>query len=140
MIQINNHIQIPDSEIELNAIRSQGSGGQNVNKVSSCIHLRFDIKNSSLPEVFKTRLLALKDQRLTNDGVIIIKAQQYRTQEKNREDALLRLTQIIRRAMIIPKNRRPTRATTASRIRRVDTKVKRGSIKVLRSKIKPVKE
>lgn len=136
MVEINEYINIPESEIELSAIRSQGAGGQNVNKVSSCIHLRFAIRASSLPDIIKDRLLALNDSRITKDGCIVIKAQQYRTQEKNREDALQRLALLVRRVVIIPKLRRPTRATLASRVRRVTTKVKRGSLKAMRGKIK----
>jgi ribosome-associated protein len=135
VLPINNSLTIPLHEITLTPIRAQGAGGQNVNKVSSAIHLRFDIRNSSLPAFYKERLLSLSDSRLTDDGVIIIKAQQHRTQEKNRTDALERLTQIIRRAGHTPKKRKPTRPSGSARRKRVDTKTKRGKVKALRKKV-----
>lgn len=131
---ISNNVTLPDDEIEMSAIRAQGSGGQNVNKVSSAIHLRFDIRASSLPDFYKERLLAMSDQRISNEGVIIIKAQSFRTQEKNREDALSRLLALIKSATITQKARRPTRATRASQKRRMDKKSHRGKIKALRGK------
>ncbi|AKH70235.1 RF-1 domain [Spongiibacter sp. IMCC21906] len=135
MLKISNTISIPEREIELDAIRAQGSGGQNVNKVSSAIHLRFDIQASSLPTVYKERLLALQDQRINKDGVIVIKAQQFRTQEQNREDAFTRLAEIIRQVTIVPKKRRPTRPSKRAKARRMDSKNKRGKIKALRGKV-----
>ncbi|MFT5691807.1 MAG: ribosome-associated protein [Oceanicoccus sp.] len=135
MLKLNNTLTIPTEELQFNAIRSQGAGGQNVNKVSTAIHLRFDITASSLPEFYKSRLLHLNDQRVNKDGVIVIKAQQYRTQEKNREDALNRLGQLIRGATIITKNRRPTKPTKSSQRKRMDKKNQRGKTKNLRGKV-----
>ncbi|OOV88200.1 alternative ribosome rescue aminoacyl-tRNA hydrolase ArfB [Oceanospirillum linum] len=135
MLQISNAVTIPDEELELQAIRAQGAGGQNVNKVSSAIHLRFDIAASSLPEFYKERLLALKDSRISKEGVLVIKAQQFRTQEKNREDALQRLKTLILDATKIQKARRPTKPSRNSQKKRMDKKNQRGQIKSLRGKV-----
>jgi ribosome-associated protein len=135
MLFISQHCSIPDEEIDFQAVRAQGAGGQNVNKVSSAVHLRFDVHASSLSAIHKARILALSDQRLSSDGVIVIKAQQFRSQIQNREEALERLAELIRSALHVPKTRRATRPTKSSQQKRLETKTQRGRTKSARGKV-----
>jgi ribosome-associated protein len=134
-IIISNRVVLADEEVELSAIRSQGKGGQNVNKVSSAIHLRFDIRQSSLPDIYKERLLALSDQRINKDGCVVIKSQEYRTQEKNREAAVARLVGLIQQVMAVQKRRIATKPSKNSQKRRMDKKTQRGQIKANRGRV-----
>ena len=137
MLKISNSVTLDESEVEFSAIRAQGSGGQKVNKTSAAIHLRFDIEASSLPEFYKEKLLSLKDRRITKEGVIVIKSQQHRSQEENREEALERLVELIKSVNVVQKKRVATRPTKGSQKRRLNSKKKHSQTKKLRSKVEP---
>lgn len=135
MLNISHQVGIPENEIQIEAIRAQGPGGQNVNKVSAAIHLRFDIQKSSLPDVYKENVLAMRDKRISKDGIVVIKAQRFRSQEKNREDAVNRLRILILKAMTKQKKRKPTQPSKNAKKKRLDNKTKLGKLKTLRSRV-----
>ena len=135
MLYIAHNIVITEREIELTAVRAQGAGEQNINKITSAVHLRFDINTSALPQEFKQRLLALNDQRISKDGVVIIKAQEFRNQEKNRNEALRRLKALVQSVAIQPKKRIATKPSRNSQRKRLESKTKRGAVKALRGRV-----
>ena len=135
MLRISHMVSIPDGEIDISAIRSQGAGGQNVNKVASAVHLRFDVRASSLPDFYKRRLLTLRDKRLTKDGVIVIKSQEHRSQERNKDEALGRLQQMVKAVAVLPKARRVTKPSKGAKRRRLENKAKRSQLKASRKKV-----
>lgn len=134
-LKLSNNVTLAEEELEFSGIRAQGSGGQNVNKVSSAVHLRFDIMNSSLPDFYKERLMALNDQRISKEGIVVIKAQQHRSQLKNKDEALARLVELIKQAVVVQKTRKATKPSRSSQRKRLDSKKKRSQIKALRGRI-----